>query len=532
MKNITKQYQALLEGKMSRDNFVRNARMQFPQYVSPVTSVDDAIKILKSKRIIGENTDLNMDRKSLDRSDPYTVGYDENHEGYKINQCPFKPGSEQADLWKDGWLDAETEKQMSHDEDTYRRETDGMWDDKDDKHPAGFPGMTEKLNEAAEKIEGRYKEATGKDEYDRFRDLDNVNFTTFLRAVAFEVEQNPTMNDSELPALLEKVAKKMKKDPNAYRELVIANYADIAKQDESLKMIPVNGKNHTDKENSMEKIKGQEVAKATPSSKKENKKGKPKGVKEMAITPKKAKGISAVMDMPGKEKVLESIISSIKKTLNEDSHFKYTKGHDVTTPDGPGKVVSITGGTITVKLDDGEEKDYQVNILDKAAEEKNKSTNEITLPGDDQTNNLSGIDLGGSFEKMKTSMGDESKFEDLMKKYDWYAEMSDDSRKWDAQKSMEYQLKTLAKSIGAEKATEIWNRYAPQDRKISAKFFTMMEKKDKYAKLKEFLKKTLKEKLSVTVPKCATDPQKKAAVDKARAKAKVSPDTPIDVIEA
>lgn len=54
MKNISKQYQDLLEGKMSRDNFVRNCRQQFPQFVSPVTSIDDAIKILKGKRIIAE----------------------------------------------------------------------------------------------------------------------------------------------------------------------------------------------------------------------------------------------------------------------------------------------------------------------------------------------------------------------------------------------------------------------------------------------------------------------------------------------
>lgn len=55
MKNITKQYQELLEGKISRANFVRNVRMQFPDYISPVTSLDDAVKILKSKRIITED---------------------------------------------------------------------------------------------------------------------------------------------------------------------------------------------------------------------------------------------------------------------------------------------------------------------------------------------------------------------------------------------------------------------------------------------------------------------------------------------
>ena len=54
MKNIQKQYTDLLEGKMSKSNFMRNVRMQFPQYVSPVTSYDDSIKILKGKRILSE----------------------------------------------------------------------------------------------------------------------------------------------------------------------------------------------------------------------------------------------------------------------------------------------------------------------------------------------------------------------------------------------------------------------------------------------------------------------------------------------
>jgi hypothetical protein len=54
MKNIQKQYTDLLEGKMSKANFMRNVRMQFPQHVSPVSSFEDSIKILKGKRILSE----------------------------------------------------------------------------------------------------------------------------------------------------------------------------------------------------------------------------------------------------------------------------------------------------------------------------------------------------------------------------------------------------------------------------------------------------------------------------------------------
>lgn len=54
MKNIQAQYTDLLEGKMSQANFLRNVRMQFPQYVSNVSSYEDSVKILKGKRILSE----------------------------------------------------------------------------------------------------------------------------------------------------------------------------------------------------------------------------------------------------------------------------------------------------------------------------------------------------------------------------------------------------------------------------------------------------------------------------------------------
>ena len=55
MTNITKLYQQLQEGKTTREYFVREARRQFPQFISPVTSFNDAVNILKSKRLVSEN---------------------------------------------------------------------------------------------------------------------------------------------------------------------------------------------------------------------------------------------------------------------------------------------------------------------------------------------------------------------------------------------------------------------------------------------------------------------------------------------
>jgi hypothetical protein len=54
MKNISGQYQDLLEGKMSQAQFLRNARMMFPNFVTNHNSFDDSVKILKTKGMLSE----------------------------------------------------------------------------------------------------------------------------------------------------------------------------------------------------------------------------------------------------------------------------------------------------------------------------------------------------------------------------------------------------------------------------------------------------------------------------------------------
>ena len=54
MKNISTQYQDLLEGKMTKHQFLRNARMMFPSFVTNHNSFDDSVKILKTKGMLVE----------------------------------------------------------------------------------------------------------------------------------------------------------------------------------------------------------------------------------------------------------------------------------------------------------------------------------------------------------------------------------------------------------------------------------------------------------------------------------------------
>jgi hypothetical protein len=136
---------------------------------------------------------------------------------------------------------------------------------------------------------------------------------------------------------------------------------------------------------------------------------------------------------------------------------------------------------------------------------------------------MGGVDLGSSFDKIKQDivgnkedfeLADENAFEDLMKKYDWYYEMSDDSRSYDSGKEIDQKLKLLSKKIGIERAVELFNQKAPQDRKANASFFTMNE--DKHAKLKEALKTALKKKISED--KISDENAKKSAIQTEKAK--------------
>ena len=57
MKSIQNQYRDLKEGRMSQANFMRNLRMTMPQFVTNVTSFNDAVRILKNKSILSESLD-------------------------------------------------------------------------------------------------------------------------------------------------------------------------------------------------------------------------------------------------------------------------------------------------------------------------------------------------------------------------------------------------------------------------------------------------------------------------------------------
>lgn len=199
--------------------------------------------------------------------------------------------------------------------------------------------------------------------------LDRMNPYVVKRAIEFELNKLSEITDENYEKARAKVARNLQKNNNFYDYLLVSNSKQIDKKDSSLDMQDIKKDNLVDKKNEMKKPKGVQVLKAnTKVTKKENKKGNPKGVKQMTYDAKTAKGITKVMEKTGKERVLEAI----SKVLKEDSHFSYGIGQTVPTPDGDGIVKEIVGGTLTVELQNGDLKDYQINVIEYSKEQSKK----------------------------------------------------------------------------------------------------------------------------------------------------------------
>jgi hypothetical protein len=190
-------------------------------------------------------------------------------------------------------------------------------------------------------------------EPDTSKILNSLNPYTVKAALNYELEKKPVVGDAEYQKLLMKIAKKLQKDPLAYEYVQFGNAKKVAKEDAKLQMTPIKDTNHKDTPNEMKKIKGHTDAKAnTKVTKKENKKGSPKGVKIM------------------KENVLEDLTSFLKKKIQLEgvNRYDYGIGTQVHTPIGEGAVTEVNGGTVTVQYEDGNMKDYQMNYLNNLRE--------------------------------------------------------------------------------------------------------------------------------------------------------------------
>jgi hypothetical protein len=195
-------------------------------------------------------------------------------------------------------------------------------------------------------------------------EIDRLNPILVNKAINSELEKIAKVDAESYQNTVKKVVKKLQKDPRAYDDVVVSNAKEVNKADEKLKMAPIKDNNFKDEQNQMKKVKGVEVAKANvKATKKENKKGKPKGVKEMQSVAKNQKGLA----------IMESLLSFVfKKKLNEDVHHSYAVGQQIKTPEGEGILDGIVGDTLSVKFENGNIKDYQLNMIERLKEMDNQ----------------------------------------------------------------------------------------------------------------------------------------------------------------
>jgi hypothetical protein len=189
------------------------------------------------------------------------------------------------------------------------------------KEPVTVTMENNAVNEAKEKKDPADKKKADKTNYGHkdMSDVDMVNPYELKKGIRIEM-----VDIEDYEKAMDKAVKKLKKDPMFYSNMIAdaketkGKRSDISTEIKDKKLNKVTDK-LKDKANEMSVSKKD----ATKSSvgdalnKKEKASGKPKGVKEMTMTPKKAKGMKS-MNVPGKEKTIKenfNLWEAFKKNL-------------------------------------------------------------------------------------------------------------------------------------------------------------------------------------------------------------------------
>lgn len=77
MKTLTEKYNAVLEGTFAKKQFVRDAKLSHPNFITQFTSYEDAVKILRNKGLVHETkkeeVELNLPLSTLDKAIRYEL---------------------------------------------------------------------------------------------------------------------------------------------------------------------------------------------------------------------------------------------------------------------------------------------------------------------------------------------------------------------------------------------------------------------------------------------------------------------------
>ena len=278
MINITKLYQQLQEGKTTREYFIREARRQFPQFISPVTSFNDAINILKGKRLVSENETKELTKEvsgAMFDARPY-----EDEKDSEYNPELTSTGRHMAeDEHNDNWTNKKV-KIVSGRYAGKKGEVIGAGKGEVDVKITSDPKkpILTFLEKEVKVIEDSLQEAH---KLDTEQILDRMSPYAVKKGIEIELKKEKTFDNTTIDKVKTRVARKLKKNPKAYEDLVTSNAKEVDKTDKDLETKELK-QELVDKKNAMVKPKGFKAEKAnTKASKKENKKGNPKGVKVM-----------------------------------------------------------------------------------------------------------------------------------------------------------------------------------------------------------------------------------------------------------
>jgi hypothetical protein len=412
-----KLYQKLKAGEISKNTFLYEVRRDSNlPWITNVTSYGDAIKILKNKGIISEGATMAPMQHGQGTPNQEGDAYSSNAE---VNEVTKDSSEEDIDIWMNMFEDEIEELGLSpQDQEMISRAMDhidivdqyGMmkpeyaaaafvsdlgdfeldlkeddyndeWTNKrvqykgktatvigagDGKLDLQFDDVkrtvTHDVPEAEVKIIDSLNEAH---ELTTAQIIDRLNPYEFKRGVEYEISKLKVLDNISYEKAKEKVAKRMQKDPLAYRYTQLANAKQVEKDDKRLEMKSVKGGNFVDKENGMKKIKGHaDEKKNTSTPKKENRKGKPKGVKQMKHETKETVLNEMANFFKKKDSLKEN--DGTVSGMQPQERTDLRKGHQCITPDGPGQVTDRNGSIVSVQLEDGSERDYTLNVLDAA----------------------------------------------------------------------------------------------------------------------------------------------------------------------
>lgn len=355
MKSIKQQYIDLKEGRMSQQNFMRNLRMTMPQYVTNVTSYGDAVRILKNKGILNETL-----IKQLEKG----IEVEKEHGGTDIEAAKIAIDHLKEDPKYYTKLDKAGLEENDGDEDEIQAMIDKYEEEESGKYTTGMDQF--ELREAKS-----WTNASGKELYAQFKEIDNLNGQEVLIGIDYEIEHNHELSKEEAIKL---VLKNLKKNPIYYTATLMAGkemleIPTIGKlKPGSDKMRELKGKDSlVDKDNGMKPVKDIEKVKASANkAKKET--NKPEGtISLMSLVAKASRGVQKMNATGEKMKV-------VKENLEMQGDFKV--GDKVmVNPDSPeaadatrlkmGEIYTITNFRIYKKgsllqnvdalLDNGEE---------------------------------------------------------------------------------------------------------------------------------------------------------------------------------